>query len=113
MDLTMSILAATNTPVPPGAQLEGRNLLPILDGSVATTERTLFWRINVPARQQRAVRQGDWKLLLDGDDLLLYNLRTDIGERNDLAMTRPELVSKLRRLISDWEQDVDAEAVAK
>jgi arylsulfatase A-like enzyme len=113
MDLTMSILAATNTPVPPEARLEGRNLLPILDGSNAPAERTLFWRINVPARQQRAVRQGDWKLLLDGDDLLLYNLRTDIGERNDLAMTRPELVSRLRQLISDWEKDVDAEATAK
>jgi hypothetical protein len=76
-------------------------------------ERTLFWRISAQNRQQRAVRMGDWKLLLDGDDLLLYNLRTDIGERNDLAMQRSDLVAKLRPLINQWEEDVDAEAKAK
>jgi arylsulfatase A-like enzyme len=113
MDLTMSILAATGTPVPADARLEGIDLLPILEGRSSPVERTLFWRINVPIRQQRAVRKGDWKLLLDGDDLLLYDLRADIGERNDLAMTRPDLVSQLRRLIGDWEKDVDAEATAK
>jgi arylsulfatase A-like enzyme len=113
MDLTVSILAATNTPVPPDARLEGVNILPILEGRSPLVDRTLFWRISVPNRQQRAVRSGDWKLLLDGDDLLLYNLRADIGERNDLARYRPDLVAKLRPLISHWETDVDAEANAK
>ena len=113
MDLTASILAATNTSIPPDARLEGLNILPILEGRSTLVERTLFWRISVPSRQQKAVRMGDWKLLLDGDDLLLYNLRTDIGERNDLAMQRPDLVAKLRPLISEWEKDVDAEANAK
>jgi arylsulfatase A-like enzyme len=113
MDLTASILAATNTPVPPDARLEGLNILPILEGRSPLVDRTLFWRISVPNRQQRAVRSGDWKLLLDGDDLLLYDLRADIGERNDLARQRPDLVAKLRPLISEWEKDVDAEANAK
>jgi hypothetical protein len=89
------------------------NLLPILEGRADPVERTLFWRISIPTRQQRAVRQGEWKLLLDGDDLLLYNLRTDIGERNDLAMQRPDIVARLRPLISEWERDVDAEAKAR
>jgi arylsulfatase A-like enzyme len=113
MDLTASILAATHTSIPPDARLEGMNLLPILEGRSSTVERTLFWRISVPTRQQRAVRQGDWKLLVDGDDLLLYNLRSDIGERNDLAMRRPDLVSRLRTLITEWERDVDAAANLK
>ena len=112
MDLTASILAATNTTVPHEARLEGANLLPILEGRSPSVERTLFWRIAVPNRQQRAVRMGDWKLLLDGDDLLLYNLRADIGERNDLAAQRPDLVAKLLPLIRKWEAEVDAEAKA-
>lgn len=110
MDLTASILAATNTPVPPEAHLEGMNILPILEVRSPVVDRTLFWRINTPARQQRAVRSGDWKLLIDADDLLLYNLRTDIGERQDLAMQRPDLVRKLQPLISQWEKEVDTEA---
>lgn len=109
MDLTASILAATNTAIPP-THLEGINLLPILEGRTSPVERTLFWRISVSNRQQRAVRQGEWKLLVDGDDLLLYNLRSDIGERNDLARQRPDLVAKLRSLIMNWEKDVDSEA---
>ena len=113
MDLTASILAATSTPVPPDAHLEGVDILPILAGRSPTVERTLFWRISTPNRQQRAVRSGDWKLLLDGGQLLLYNLRADIGERNDLAASRPDLVAKLRPLIGAWEKAVDADASAR
>jgi len=112
MDLTASILAATNTPVPVEARPDGINLLPILEGRAPVMERTLFWRINVALRQQRAVRSGDWKLLIDGDDLLLFNLKADIGERNDLAAARPDLVAKLRPLIAAWEKDVDSEATS-
>ena len=61
-------------------------------------------------RQQRAVRRGNWKLLLDGDDLLLFNLANDIGEHHDLASTRPDIVADLRARIAAWEKDVDDEA---
>jgi arylsulfatase A-like enzyme len=113
MDLTASILAATNAVVPVDAGLEGINLIPILAGQAETIERTLFWRVNVPTRQQRAVRSGDWKLLNDAGALLLYDLAADIGERNDLAGSRSDIVAKLRPLISAWEKDVDAEAGSK
>jgi arylsulfatase A-like enzyme len=111
MDLTASILSATGTHVPNEARLEGIDLLPSLAGAVPAIERTLFWRnAPSPGRLQRAVRRGNWKLLIDGDDLLLFDLPRDIGERNDLAMTRPDLVVDLRRRILEWEQDVDTEA---
>jgi arylsulfatase A-like enzyme len=113
MDLTASILAATNAVVPVDAGLEGINLIPILAGQAETIERTLFWRVNVPTRQQRAVRSGDWKLLNDAGALLLYDLAADIGERNDLAGSRSDIVAKFRPLISAWEKDVDAEAGSK
>ena len=111
MDLTASILSATGTRVPGEARLEGIDLLPSLGGPGPTVERTLFWRNAAsPGRLQCAVRRGNWKLLIDGDDLLLFELSKDIGERNDLAMTRPDLVADLRRRILEWEKDVDAEA---
>ena len=62
---------------------------------------------------QTAVRKGDWKLLIDGDDLLLFHLATDIGERVDLAWQRPEIVAELLDLIIAWDKDVDAEFAAK
>ena len=110
MDITATILAATQATVPPDAALEGRDLVPALAGRGPYMDRTFFWRIATTARQQRAVRQGDWKLLLDGDDYLLFNVRTDLGERNDLAAKRPEIVRRLSKLLADWEKDVDGEA---
>jgi arylsulfatase A-like enzyme len=105
MDLTASILAATNTPVPPEARLEGINLLPILEGRSPQVERTLFWR----TQNQKAVRKGDWKLLANGPLLFLFNLRADISERTDLAAQRIDLIREMRPLIAAWETDVDAE----
>ena len=106
MDLTASILAATGTPVPAEARPEGINLLPVLEGRAPEVERTLFWR--VPG--QRAVRAGDWKLLFDGGRAMLFNLRTDIAEHDDLVGQRSDIARRLRPLLAAWEADVDAEA---
>jgi arylsulfatase A-like enzyme len=86
------------------------NLIPLLKEGAQPVERTLFFRYTLPARRQRAVRQGDWKLLVDGPNPMLYNLKNDLGERNDLANQRQDIVRKLYPLIGQWEQDVDAEA---
>jgi arylsulfatase A-like enzyme len=107
MDLTASILAATGSTMPAGHRLDGINILPILRGDSALTDRQLFWRIAQPFRQQRAVRVGQWKLLVDGGQLLLFDLRADAGERHDLVARRPDLVVKLKALLDAWEQDVD------
>jgi arylsulfatase A-like enzyme len=112
MDLTATILAATNSPVPADARLEGINLLPLLQSRATSQERTLFFRYTLPARRQRAVRQGDWKVMADGANTMLYNVVKDPGERNDLAAERQDIVAKLFPLIAQWEEDVDAEAKA-
>ena len=109
MDLTVSILAATGTPVPPEARFEGINLLPVLEGRAPEIERTLFWRVT-GARTLQAVRSGEWKLLLDGGSAMLFNLRTDIGERNNLIGQRSDIARRLRPLLAAWQEDVDAEA---
>jgi arylsulfatase A-like enzyme len=109
MDLTVSILAATWTSVPPDARLEGINLWPVLEGRAAEIERTLFWRVTGP-RTQQAVRSGDWKLLLDGGRAMLFNLRADVGERNNLIGQRSDIARRLRPLLAAWQEDVDAEA---
>ena len=115
MDLTASILAATSTAVPSDARLEGMNLFPILEGNAPEVERTLFWRTNAYGQTQRAVRSGDWKLVVDGAGaglaaVMVFNLRTDPGERNDLANRRQDIATRLRPLLVEWERDVDAEA---
>jgi arylsulfatase A-like enzyme len=107
MDITASILAATDTRPPAGYRPDGIDILPILRGKAPLLERRLFWRWARPDRQQRAVRFGQWKLLIDASQLLLFALSVDPGERTDLAAQRPDLVTTLKRLLADWEGDVD------
>jgi len=110
MDLTASILTATSTPVPEDADLEGMDLFPVLSGVAPEIERTLFWRTKAGGQRQKAVRSGEWKLVLDGTHQLVFNVRSDPGERNDLAGQRQDVARRLRGLLRDWEADIDAEA---
>ena len=64
-----------------------------------------------------AIRSGDWKLLVGASEkdaeeaaddaevpkrIELYNLATDIGEKNNLAAANPEKVSELRVRLDAW-----------
>jgi len=110
-DVTASILAATGSAVPAEARPDGIDLLPILAGRSATVERTLFFRFPIAgSARQLAVRQGSWKLLVDGAKSFVFDLSKDIGERNDLASQRQDIARTLRPLIAAWEKEVDTEA---
>jgi arylsulfatase A-like enzyme len=110
MDLTATILHAAGVDTN-ASRLEGINLLPLLKGA-APLSRTLFWRIATTERQQRAVRSGEWKVLIDGGQQLLFDLSRDPGERNDLAAQHPDVVRKLKAELDEWERDVGGEAAA-
>ena len=110
MDLTATILAATGSAVPADTKLEGINLLPILEGRQPVADRTLFWRTNAGNHNMRAVRSGDYKLLMDGNTMLLYDVRRDLAERTDLGSRRQDIARRLWPLLQAWEQDVNAEA---
>ena len=43
--------------------------------------------------------------------VLLFNLRDDVSERNDLAKQSPDIVRRLRGLLAEWERDVDGESL--
>jgi arylsulfatase A-like enzyme len=111
MDVTATLLAAGGATVPPETRLDGMNLLPILAGAPAV-ERTLFFRNIVGGRTQRAVRKGNWKLLVDGPNTFVFDLSKDVGERQDLASTRTDIARQLRPLLTAWEKEVDDEATA-
>ena len=48
--------------------------------------------------------------MLDGTvNTFVYDLSTDIAERQDLASRRQDIARELRPLLDAWEKDVDAE----
>jgi arylsulfatase len=52
----------------------------------------------------RAVRQGDWKLVSQYPEnkWYLYNIRTDRDEINDLSLKYPQRVEEMAALYEHW-----------
>jgi N-acetylgalactosamine-6-sulfatase len=113
MDLTATILTISGATVPANTRLEGINLMPLLASGARPVPRTLYWRVNTVGLTQRAVRDGNWKLLLDGSArMYLFDVVKDPGERDDLAASNTAIVRRLYHQLAAWEKDVDAEAKA-
>ncbi len=110
MDLTASFLAAAGAKVPADARLEGMNLFPIMEGKAPEVARTLFWRVNNGGHNMKAVRSGDWKLVVNGTHQFVFNVRTDLAERNDLTKYQQAKARELLQRYNEWEADINKEA---
>ncbi|SDD82567.1 Arylsulfatase A [Pedobacter soli] len=79
-----------------------------LEGGNAETNDRIF-----RTRPGETVRKGDWKLhrYFENDSVALYNLKTDIGEKNNVAKQNPQITKDLLALLTTWEQKVKAPAV--
>ncbi|MCB1089823.1 MAG: twin-arginine translocation pathway signal protein, partial [Verrucomicrobiae bacterium] len=111
MDLSATFAAAGGAEPPAGYVLDGMNLIPMLTGEKPeVADRSFFWRIQRSNRKMRAVRHGKWKYLDDGGTMdLLFDLENDIGERQNLNFTHPEIVADLKKRLADWETEMERE----
>jgi arylsulfatase A-like enzyme len=78
-------------------KIDGISMLPTLLGRPQTNQHDfLYWEFHERGFQQ-AARMGDWKAVRLRPDkpLELYNLKTDIGEKQNVADKNPEIVAKL------------------
>ena len=83
------------------AQLEGRNIADMFRGESAPADRTICWE----HEGNRAIRQGNWKLVELPDSpngWELYDIATDRGEHYNLAAERPEVARKLAEEYNRW-----------
>ncbi len=104
-DLFPTIAALTGTALPADYTSDGISLAPfILSGTIPdSTERILITEaqeIPVPsAWRQQCVMAGPWRLI-NGREL--YDLRTDPGQRKNLAGEQSETVQRLRTAGESW-----------
>jgi N-acetylgalactosamine-6-sulfatase len=90
---------------------DGEDMSDVLLGSDRKRRRPLFWewRYRVFGRPldqppRLAIRDGDWKLLMnpDGSRLELYHIPRDPMELDNQAANRPELADKLSARLLEW-----------
>ncbi len=104
MDLFPTIMDLVGAEIPKG--LDGISVKNNLIEGEALPQRDLFWGY----AGRKAIRQGDWKLILQKKDAepLLYNLKEDIGENDNVAGQHPERVGTMLGKLNDWSEDVYA-----
>ncbi len=94
---------------------DGVSLASLLKGGGAPKRESIYWHYphysNQGGKPGGAVRKGDFKLIEFYEDgrRELYNLKDDLGEKDDLAAKMPEKVKELSQLLADWRQSVKAQ----
>lgn len=111
MDILPTACAAARVKIPDGHVVDGRNLLPL---ETRSAHEAIFWENG----KQRAVRKGNWKLVLDGnaygrtpqdnkplageDAVFLSDLSKDSSETTNLRRAHPQVVDELTSAIHAW-----------
>lgn len=113
-DFYPTILQTASIPLKPQQHMDGQSLVPLLQGKVSGNKRALFWHYphygNQGGSPGAAVRLGEWKLIEFFEDhrVELYNLKNDIGEKNNLAEKEPDKTAELLKLLHEWQKEVGA-----
>jgi len=115
MDLTATILDATQVPREEIEILDGTSLRPVLEGKKLSRTSLFFhyphWAFHKENRPGSAIRDGKYKLILHYDDnsVELYDLESDLGETRDLAKKLPEVATRLKVKLETWLDETGAQ----
>ena len=111
-------LPAAQPPARPD-KIDGESIVSLLKGATRLKRDTLYWHYPHyhpgSATPYNAIRQGDWKLIhfFEDDHVELYNLKDDLGEKNDLAASNPAKASALKGNLAAWTGSVGAQLPEK
>ncbi len=131
VDFMPTICSITGAKLPKDRKIDGTDLSDLLTGKTSQLKREtplywFFYRMN-PAI---ALREGKWSLIADTNDAqrlkthplvaedmpfikksqpvkyMLYNMETDLTQRQDVAQKHPELLDRLKKKMKTMHQDV-------
>lgn len=96
--------------------LDGVNLMPLLLKNKDLNREALYWHYPSETgkwvnKMSSAIRKGDYKLIefYKGNRLELYDIKNDVGEKNNLAAQMPERTQELKKQLATWKKSVKAE----
>jgi arylsulfatase A-like enzyme len=102
MDLFPTFQDLCSLPPHPEVPFDGVSLANLLLHGRPLPERTLFWRHG----QDKAVRRGRWKLLVEPGGTCLFDLDADLREARNRRPDEPAIAADFERQLTAWEKDV-------
>ena len=117
-DFYNTIVEMTGITIP--AQLtDGKSLVPLLKKEDNFKRKALFWHYPHFSPQggkpASAIRSNEWKLIknYETNQVELYNLKNDIGEKKNLSEGKIEMKKQLETQLNEWLKEVDASMPGK
>lgn len=121
VDFFPTLIEVAHAAPPENQTLDGLSIVPLLREPDRPLEREAIYG-HFPGYLQAfgegmwrttpvgMIRSGDWKLLefFEEGRLELYNLRDDIGEKDNLASTMPDKVKELHAMLIAWRERTGA-----
>ena len=107
-------LALAGLPPKPEQHRDGVNITPVLRGEATPKRDALCWHYphyhGSTWTLGSAMREGDWKLIafFEEDAVELYNLKSDLSERCDLAAVETQRVRVMRAKLAAWRAETSA-----
>ncbi len=109
MDLAPTIVSLTESQIPKGTDFDGTDFSNTLFQRSPLRRRALFWRY----LDQKAVREDQWKLVINEKDTMLYDLKDDIVESSNLSDGNENILEDLIGKLKIWERDVKPQNAMK
>ena len=113
-DYYPTLLEMLNLPALPDQHIDGRSFAPALKAE-NYDRGPIYWHFPHYSNHGYqspggAIRSGQYKLLeyYENGTIQLFDLENDIGEQNDLTASQPEIAQKLKKMLHDWRNEVDA-----
>ena len=105
LDIFVTTCALAKVKLPKDREFDGVNLIPyLLDSNYINKKphEALYWR----SEYHKAIRKEDWKLIQDDfvKRTMLYNIKNDKEEKNNVALKYPEVVNDLQNDFRNWEK---------
>ncbi len=135
VDFLPTLCKAIGIDAPKDRILDGASILPIFEGKKVKRTTPLYWHFFAARGEPKvAMRHGDWKILATLNlksprptahiveehqkaiktaklaRFELYNLRKDIGEKNDLASTEKERLTSMIAMLQKKYREVQKES---
>lgn len=127
IDMLPTIAALTSSPLPTDRKIDGLDVSQLLAGDSDKPPRDEFLHYTSQGKLE-GIRKGKWKLLVKAKqqprqarrnnatpaapEIMLFDLIADVGEKNNLAPSNPDVVKAMRARMEKLDAEITANARA-